>query len=160
MGFRKVILSFLKVLFFPFELFYWAVYLSCGWMLQFSYYLYSRNYMALHDLFFSSSSLFRFEGNSFPRALFLVKSRFRNPKLFYHAFRNRGQSSEELPENWESIRKTVLERDGFCCVVCGGENLELHVDHIIPRKWGGSHEKDNLRTLCRHCHRCRHFRKF
>ena len=159
MAFRKVVLTGLRALILPFELLYWIFYLSCGWVFQFSHYLYSRNYMVLHDLFFTSLTLFRFKGNSFSRAVFMLKSRFRNPKSFYHALRNRAEDSESLPDNWESIRKSVLERDGFQCVVCGGEDLELHVDHILPRKWNGSHRKENLRTLCRHCHSCRHFKK-
>jgi hypothetical protein len=159
MSSRRTILTGLRVLLFPFELFYRSIYLSCGWIFQLLYYVYLRNYMTLHDLFFTLSSIFRFRGDSFSRTVFLLKSRLRTPKHLYSAFRNRTETSESLPDNWESIRKSVLERDGFSCVVCGAENLELHVDHILPRKWNGSHRKENLRTLCRHCHRCRHFRK-
>lgn len=61
------------------------------------------------------------------------------------------------------LREKVMERDNYCCVLCGMENEEhiqrwnrcLTVDHIDgygrnttdPHNW-----EDNLRTLCLICH--------
>lgn len=48
-------------------------------------------------------------------------------------------------------RNQILSRDNFRCVLCGrGENegVELHVDHIKPRKFGGKSTISNGRTLC------------
>ena len=54
----------------------------------------------------------------------------------------------------ESIRQTVLERDGRRCQICGaGKLVEAH--HIDALGFGGSEEKDvaeNMITLCAGCH--------
>ncbi len=60
-----------------------------------------------------------------------------------------------LPENWEEIRQQVLKRDSFNCVKCSSSQ-ELHVHHIHPKYFGGSHELSNLITLCAKCHSERH----
>jgi hypothetical protein len=52
-------------------------------------------------------------------------------------------------------RKQILARD-VCCTykdpktgkICGS-TYQLEVDHIYPTALGGSHRKNNLRTLCR-----------
>jgi hypothetical protein len=48
-----------------------------------------------------------------------------------------------------SVRRLVLHRDRKCCTVPGCRSsrfLDLH--HIVPRELGGSHEPENLTTLC------------
>lgn len=50
-----------------------------------------------------------------------------------------------------SRRRAVLERDGHACVECRSKKL-LEVDHIIRYIDGGSHDMENLRTLCQKCH--------
>lgn len=45
----------------------------------------------------------------------------------------------------------VFARDGRVCQVCGTDEGEMHIDHIIPRKAGGDHSLDNLRVLCKSC---------
>lgn len=52
----------------------------------------------------------------------------------------------------ESIKAKVLERDEYMCQICS-KDTDLHVHHKIKRKNGGSHELDNLITLCVSCHR-------
>lgn len=54
------------------------------------------------------------------------------------------------------LRLTVLDRDGFTCVLCGRSpatqrGVELHIDHSIPFSKGGKTVLTNLRTLCREC---------
>ena len=49
----------------------------------------------------------------------------------------------------EALRKEILERDGRC-IECGSSE-DLTLDHIVPRSLGGSHEEENLQTLCRRC---------
>lgn len=51
----------------------------------------------------------------------------------------------------ESLKDKIRERDDYTCQVCGS-GLNLHVHHIIPRKWGGTNETENLITLCASCH--------
>ena len=65
--------------------------------------------------------------------------------------------------SWGNLRKCVIERDQFRCVLCGKVGIAhgdrrtgsvLEVDHIIPIKAGGPEfEMSNCRTLCRACHK-------
>jgi 5-methylcytosine-specific restriction endonuclease McrA len=48
-------------------------------------------------------------------------------------------------------RERVFARDGRLCQICGMDEGEMHIDHIIPRKAGGTHDLDNLRVLCKSC---------
>jgi len=57
---------------------------------------------------------------------------------------------EEMPY---AVRFDVLARDEFTCQACGARpgNEGLHVDHLLPYSFGGSHDLLNLTTLCRRC---------
>jgi len=48
-------------------------------------------------------------------------------------------------------RERIFSRDGRVCQICGTDEGEMHIDHIIPRKVGGDHSLDNLRVLCKSC---------
>jgi len=48
-------------------------------------------------------------------------------------------------------RERVFMRDGRICQICGTDEGEMHIDHVISRKSGGSHDLDNLRVLCKRC---------
>jgi len=48
-------------------------------------------------------------------------------------------------------RDRIFKRDGRVCQLCGTDEGEMHIDHIIPRKAGGDHSLDNLRVLCKNC---------
>lgn len=50
----------------------------------------------------------------------------------------------------ESVRQAVFDRDGRACKECKSTD-DLSIDHIVPRSKGGSHDEDNLQTLCRRC---------
>jgi len=54
---------------------------------------------------------------------------------------------------WPAARREALERDGHTCQECGSTS-DLHVHHINGD--GNDHRVENLRTLCRDCHRERH----
>ncbi|WP_233705821.1 HNH endonuclease [Helicobacter felis] len=50
-----------------------------------------------------------------------------------------------------TLKKQILERDGYKCVICGAgqkEGVELHVDHIKPKDLGGQASLENGQTLC------------
>ncbi|WP_104690571.1 HNH endonuclease [Helicobacter heilmannii] len=50
-----------------------------------------------------------------------------------------------------ALKKQILERDGYACVICGAgqkEGMELHVDHIKPKDLGGLATLENGQTLC------------
>lgn len=52
----------------------------------------------------------------------------------------------------EVTRQKVLARDDYHCQICSC-STNLHLHHIIPRKYGGNHSENNLITLCASCHR-------
>lgn len=51
------------------------------------------------------------------------------------------------------LRFAVLSRDEFTCQYCGrsGNQVPLHVDHIVPRSAGGASNASNLITACADC---------
>jgi 5-methylcytosine-specific restriction endonuclease McrA len=53
--------------------------------------------------------------------------------------------------SWRVLRDRVLNRDGHCCQRCGQGEGKLHVDHIVPKRLGGSDLMENLQTLCQMC---------
>lgn len=54
-------------------------------------------------------------------------------------------------EEWNELRKRVLEADDYRCVNCGQyHNLEVH--HIVPLNSGGTNRQTNLCNLCSSCH--------
>ena len=53
---------------------------------------------------------------------------------------------------WDTIRKRIRERDGYCCRKCGVAVPSGVVDHIKPLAQGGSNEDENLQLLCKDCH--------
>jgi 5-methylcytosine-specific restriction endonuclease McrA len=52
-------------------------------------------------------------------------------------------------QKWKDQRLRVLKRDGYICAYCGQEADQ--VDHVIPRKAGGTHDLDNLVACCKAC---------
>lgn len=54
---------------------------------------------------------------------------------------------------WGKARRAAIKRDGRRCTRCGLKG-SLEVDHILPLDGQGDpYNLDNLRTLCRACHR-------
>ena len=59
------------------------------------------------------------------------------------------------PEEYDQLRREILERDGWRCQRCGRrEQLDVH--HVISRARAGADAENNLITLCRSCHRVLH----
>ena len=52
----------------------------------------------------------------------------------------------------DRYRDIVLKLDGYCCVNCGGRDID-NPHHIIHRSQGGPDEPHNRITLCRTCHK-------
>lgn len=48
-------------------------------------------------------------------------------------------------------RKNVFKRDQHKCAYCGRGDLQLTVDHIVPRAMGGQDTWENLVTACLPC---------
>ncbi|MFA5158557.1 MAG: HNH endonuclease signature motif containing protein [Patescibacteria group bacterium] len=74
-----------------------------------------------------------------------------NPKLT-----NEERINERHIFEWNKIRKNVIVRDNFICVICGdGEGGNLNAHHLAS--WKDFPEKrldmDNLITVCEDCHK-------
>lgn len=86
-------------------------------------------------------------------------------------------SGEVRPRlTWEETIGAALSRDNYTCQKCGKHNSDKYdkddendkiitnrdryvhvvVHHIIPFSIGGTHELENLMTLCEDCHRTAH----
>lgn len=63
---------------------------------------------------------------------------------------SRGERSYLKSSISHALRRVVFERDAYRCRSCTGY-IDLTVDHIIPERHGGTHDLDNLQTLCRQC---------
>src|SRR6266851_8067027 len=59
------------------------------------------------------------------------------------------------PEEYTTVRRRVLERDGWRCQECGSMEI-LQVHHMKPRSRLGDDVLYNLITLCVDCHRKSH----
>jgi len=58
--------------------------------------------------------------------------------------------------NWNWVRDRIIRRDNFQCQICKkkGEYLDLEVDHIKAVRFNGNYfDNNNLRTVCKDCHR-------
>lgn len=60
-------------------------------------------------------------------------------------------SGEDRPDDWEQRRQEALARDDYQCQRCGATRSELYVVHETPVSEGGTHELDNLETVCVDC---------
>lgn len=61
------------------------------------------------------------------------------------------EHKRELEDFTSAQKKAILERDGYRCVICGKsrENgVELHIDHIKAKDFGGQATIENGQTLC------------
>jgi len=71
--------------------------------------------------------------------------------------KSREGKSRRNDKKWQEVRKVVLKRDGYKCVVQDGTcegGLDIH--HVIPRAQGGPDYPSNLITLCDKHHAARH----
>ena len=51
-----------------------------------------------------------------------------------------------------STKALVVKAAGGLCFACGSA-AEPQVDHILPRRWGGTNDISNLQVLCGDCNR-------
>ena len=53
------------------------------------------------------------------------------------------------------VRQQILKRDNYTCQDCGYyyRLSKLHIHHKLAQRYGGTHDPDNLITLCCKCHR-------
>lgn len=55
-------------------------------------------------------------------------------------------------DNWDKIRKSVYQRDGYRCVMCGKKG-KIHAHHIVPVTISKDNSMNNLVSVCESCHR-------
>jgi 5-methylcytosine-specific restriction endonuclease McrA len=58
-------------------------------------------------------------------------------------------------EEYDALRRRVLERDGWRCQSCGASK-DLQIHHLKPRSKLGGDEISNLISLCAGCHGMQH----
>lgn len=56
---------------------------------------------------------------------------------------------------WQELARQIKIRDHWMCRSCGSKKT-IDVHHVLPVKCGGTNLPENLKTLCRKCHRVRH----
>jgi 5-methylcytosine-specific restriction endonuclease McrA len=55
---------------------------------------------------------------------------------------------------WQKKRLEILSRDGWACVLCKDDTINLQVDHLkyISGKLPWEYPNELLQTLCERCH--------
>lgn len=61
---------------------------------------------------------------------------------------------EELPDDWETLRRRILERDHYRCTwrLPSGKRCPRRANQVDHRKPGDDHSPQNLQSLCEHHH--------
>lgn len=54
--------------------------------------------------------------------------------------------------NWNDLRDMIINEQDSKCALCGNESSKFQIHHIIPRSFGGCHERHNLIASCERCH--------
>jgi len=62
------------------------------------------------------------------------------------------KKSKEYRKGWR-LRFMALDKFNFKCQYCGRKapDIELHIDHIVPKAKGGRNIIENLTVACREC---------
>lgn len=81
-----------------------------------------------------------------------AKARIRKSPKRRKTIRRGSSSQQGYGHPWRKIRAAVLAEE-MACRSCGRAAVASdHVDHILPRRLGGSDERANLQRLCHSCH--------
>jgi 5-methylcytosine-specific restriction endonuclease McrA len=48
-------------------------------------------------------------------------------------------------------KREIFRRDNYTCQYCGTQGGNLTIDHVFPRRLGGTHAWENLVTACEAC---------
>lgn len=66
--------------------------------------------------------------------------------------RRRGSASKRgYGRRWQKLRRYILVRDPYC-KADGCHEWSTEVDHIKPRRDGGTDHPSNLQGMCQSCH--------
>lgn len=84
---------------------------------------------------------------------YVIEKTARGRDFVYTYVDERDVPRDAQPIN-QKLRAFILYRDKGCRM-CGRtpfeDGVKLHIDHKIPREWGGKTEEDNLWALCDEC---------
>ena len=87
-------------------------------------------------------------------ARFIIKRERRGPQVLYKLVGPRAAPLDARVID-RTLRARVLYLGDNRCQMCGRtveeDGIKLHVDHKVPRDWGGPTEEDNLWPLCSDC---------
>lgn len=96
---------------------------------------------------------------SFPGCPELVEGRYcekhkREVNQHYNRYQRDPETSKRYGRRWRKIRKAFITANPLCgeCKRQGKFTPAEEVHHIIPLAEGGTHNSDNLMSLCKSCH--------
>jgi hypothetical protein len=86
---------------------------------------------------------------------FVLRRKRRNGAVAYWLAGRRPKALEAGRVS-KTLRAEIFFRDGSRCQMCGASperdpDVQLHVDHKIPLRWGGPNSAENLWALCSDC---------
>ena len=72
----------------------------------------------------------------------------------YNRYERGYASHERYGSDWQKIRARYVRQHPLCeqCLKNGRISFVAEVHHILPLSQGGTHDPDNLLSLCRSCH--------
>lgn len=86
---------------------------------------------------------------------FFEIQRVRKAKRTVYILRKAKSTGHGADAVGQDQRARILHRDKGRCQMCGRtvqeDAVKLHIDHKIPRDWGGSSTDGNLQALCTEC---------
>lgn len=77
----------------------------------------------------------------------------------YEKYSRNPEIKKKYGRVWKRIRDSYVKEHPFCekCYANGKLTPVDEVHHIVPVSKGGTHDKNNLMSLCRSCHNKIHF---
>lgn len=64
--------------------------------------------------------------------------------------RGRGSTARGYTYRWQQLSARVLREERGMCHICGRPGADT-ADHVIPKRAGGTDDRDNLRAAHRSC---------
>ncbi len=84
-----------------------------------------------------------------------IERRRRGRDTVYVLTGEKAATPPDSPDVGQTQRARILHRDKGRCQMCGKtieeDGIKLHIDHKIPREWGGETVDENLWALCAEC---------
>jgi 5-methylcytosine-specific restriction endonuclease McrA len=87
------------------------------------------------------------------RDVFVVEGKNVVGGRFVYELKGMRAAPKAAPGISKRVRAQVLkdQRCAMCGRTPGEDGVRLHVDHKVPREWGGTSDIDNLQALCSEC---------